>query len=242
MSDKLSTAYIKRTMDQRLGVSRRGVELTEDDYVEAVEQALDVWNQYRSRIEYKKLDSIVTSEAAPVSVAVDDAAFGVRAVYFLLPYADVASSLTIFELAEKLALTRLGVKDIALTRSAWENYRRVRGVEPSWHFNKEASPRTLVFYVPTGPYDVGYELLFPFTMASQIKKDRDSTFLKLVEGYSRRILVEIRGKFGGQVRSPGGGSFSLNADYQAQESSKLIEEVETALSASRTTMPVPMYR
>ncbi len=241
MSDKLNAAYIQKAIEQRLGKSRRSVELSEEDYLEAISQALDLWNEYRSRVEYHRVDEVITTEGQCVSVPLDSCCIGVRTCFFLVPYYDVASGLTIFELAEKLAITRLGIQDIALTRSTWENYRRVRGVEPNWHLDRESDPRKLVFYAPSGPYTVGYELLYPYTDASQIEADRDATFLRLVEGYCRRILGEIRGKFGATVLGPGGSSVALNADRQMQEGDRLVQEVTETLKTSRPTMAMPMY-
>lgn len=239
MSDKLNTAYVSATMRQRLGGSRRSVELTEDDYVEAIEQALDLWNQYRSRTEFHRQDNVTTAEAAPYSIALDSCVIGVRNVQFLVPYNESVASLNIFELTEKLAITRLGVKDIALTRTAWKMYRGVRGVEPRWHFDAESDPKKLVFFAPGGPYTVGYELILPFTDPVQIEQDRDNMFLKACEGYCRRILGEIRGKFGNNVLGPDGRSVQLDADFQRTQAEKLITEVEDLLKISRPNAPVP---
>jgi len=242
MSDKLNTAYVVKTMQQRLGISRRSVEVKEDDIVEAVEQALDKWNEYRSRIEYHTVRNVLTRENEPFSVSVDSCAIGVRAVYFLVPYYDVASGLTIFELTEKLTISRLGMRDIALSRSTWENYRRVRGVDPHWHFDQtDPQDKRIVFYAPSGPFDAGYELQLPFTNPEQIEKTRDSHFLSMVEGYTRRILAEIRGKFGGQVLGPGGKTVQLDSDKQMQMADKMLEDGEMKLRLSRPNLPVPFY-
>lgn len=240
MSDKLNTAYIVKTMQQRLGISRRSVEVTEDDVVEAIEQALDKWNEYRSRIEYHYESNIITRENEPYSIALDSCVSGIRTVYFLVPYYDIASGLTIFELTEKLTISRLGLRDIALSRSTWENYRRVRGVDPNWHFDSsDPSNKKLVFYAPTGPFDAGYELYMPYTNPVQIERDRDSHFLSMVEGFTRRILAEIRGKFGGQVLGPGGKMVQLDSDKQLQLADKLLEDGEMKLRLSRPNLPVP---
>jgi len=240
MSTKLNTAYIVQTISQRLGISRRSVELVEADITEAIEQSLDLWNEYRSRIEYHRQDNILTRENEPFSVTLDDCVIGVRRVYFLVPYYDVASGLSIFELTEKLTITRLGVKDLALARSYWDQYRQIRGVQPKWHFDKESDPHKLVFYAPSGPYSAGYELYVPFTDPTQIEGDRDSSFLKLCEGHARLILAEIRGKFGNQVLGPGGKQVQLNAERQIDKGEKLIEDITNILKTSRPNMPVPI--
>jgi len=240
MSSKLTTAYVVSAMQQRLGGSRRSVELVEDDYTNAMEQALDTWNEYRMRIDFMRQDNVATAENTAYEIELDEDVIGVRRVYFLIPYQAVVSGLSIFELTEKLTITRLGIKDIALTRSYWDQYRQVRGVEPKWHFDKDSDPKKIAFYAPSGPYTAGIELFLPFTSPTQIEKDRDSTYLKLVEGYSRLILAEIRGKFGGQVLAPGGGSVALNADRQVTRGEALIDEVTNTLRASRPNMPVPM--
>jgi hypothetical protein len=239
MSSKLNTAYIVKVINQRLGVSRRSVELTEDDVAEAIEQSLDLWNEYRSRVEFHRQDNIITREDEPFSVTLDDCVIGVRRVYFLIPYYDIVSGLSIFELTEKLTITRLGIRDIALSRSNWDMYRQIRGVQPEWHFDKESDPHKIVFYAPSGPYTAGYELLLPFTDPSQIEGDRDSTFLKLCEGHARLILAEIRGKFGNQVLGPDGKTVALNAERQIEKGEKLIEDVTERLKTSRPNMPVP---
>lgn len=240
MSDKLNTAYVVRTMQRRLGISRRAVEVTEDDVVEAIEEALDLWNEFRTRIEYGLAQNVLTRENEPFSVAIDSCVMGVRYVYFLVPYYDVTGGLTVFELTEKLTISRLGITDIALSRSSWENYRRIRGVEPHYHFDKsDPQNKKLVFYAPSGPFDAGYELQVPYTNPVQIEKDRDSSFLRLVEGYTRRILSEIRGKFGGEVLGPGGKTVRLDADKQSQLSEKMIEDVTNTLRVSRPNLPVP---
>ena len=240
MSTKLNTAYIQQTINQRLGVSRRSVELTEADITEAIEQSLDLWNEYRSRVEFKRQDNIITRENEPFSVVLDACVLAVRRVYFLIPYYDIVSGLSIFELTEKLTITRLGIKDIALTRSYWDTYRQIRGVQPTWHFDKESNPQKIVFFAPSGPYSAGYELLLPFTEPTQIEIDRDSTFLKLCEGHARLILAEIRGKFGNQVLGPGGKTVALNADRQIDRGEKLIEEVKERLQVSRPNVSVPI--
>lgn len=239
MSMKLNTAYVSQTLYQRLGGSRRSVELTESDYTESIEQSLDLWNEYRSRTEFHRADNIVTRESAPYSVVLDSCVLGVRRVYFLIPYYDIVAGLSIFELTEKLSITRLGIKDIALSRSNWEMYRQIRGVEPHWHFDRESDPHKLVFYAPSGPYSAGYELLLPFTDPTQIETDRDSSFLKLCEGHARLILAEIRGKYGATVLGPGGKSVALNADRQIARGEKLIEEVTERLKVSRPNVSVP---
>lgn len=228
-------------MQRRLGLGRRGVELLDAHFTEAIEQTLDLWNEFRSRVTYNRAQSVITRENEPYSINLEDECLGVRAVYFLVPYYDIASGLSIFELTEMLTITKLGVKDIALSRSAWESYRRIRGVEPSWHFDENSSPKKVVFYAPSGPYNAGYELLYPYTDPTQIKPDRDALFLRGVEAFTRFILAEIRGKFGGAVIAPGGGSFKLNSDMQYQRAEKILEEVRETLKASRPNMATPQY-
>jgi len=241
VSAKLTTVYMTGAMERRLGYGRRGVELLAEHFGEAISQALDLWNEFRSRVVYGRAQSVITRESEPYSIDLDDDCLGCRAVFFLVPYYDVAGGLTVFELTEQLTITKLGIKDIALSRSAWENYRRVRGVEPSWHVDEESSPRKLVFYAPSGPYDAGYELLYPWTDPVQIKADRDALFLRAVEGFVRYVLAEIRGKFGGTVIAPGGGSFKLNSDMQYQRAEKILEEVRETLRASRPNMATPQW-
>lgn len=240
MSSKLTTAYVVSNMNTRLGGSRRSVELTEEDYTNAMEQALDLWNEFRMRTTFHRQDNIITAESSGYSVDVDDDVIGVRRVYFLIPYQAVVSGLSIFELTEKLTITRMGIQDIALTRSYWDQYRQIRGVEPQWHFDKDSDPKKIWFYAPSGPYTAGFELYVPFSAPTQIEKDRDSTFMKLVEGYSRMILGEIRSKFGNQVLSPGGGSVQLNGQWELDRGTKLIDEVTEVLRASRPNSPVPI--
>jgi hypothetical protein len=239
VSAKLTFDFIKERVAGRLGSACRTVEISDDNWRDSIEQAIDLWNQYESLVKYFKQTGIVTSEQQPFYIQLaDDSTFkGVRTVYFLVPYWAVTGGYTIFELLEKMTLTRMNVGGLALARSTWEMYRRVRGVDPTWHYDK-ASNR-LYLYAPSGPFDAGYELLYAYTESTEIPQGRDYLFLKAVEGFTRMILGEIRGKFGGQVLAPGGGSFQLDADYQRNRGKELIDMVTERLNVGRTSAPVP---
>jgi hypothetical protein len=239
VSDKLTFDFIKDRVRTRLGASCRSVEIDDAAWRDSIEQAIDLWNQFESLVKYFKQLNIVTSQQQPffLQIATDPTFKGVRTVYFLVPYWAVTGGYTIFELLEKMTLTRMNVGGLALARSTWEMYRRVRGVDPTWHYDKGSN--RLYFYGPSGPFDAGYELLYAYTDATEIPQGRDYLFLKAVEGFTRGILGEIRGKFGGQVLAPGGGSFQLDADFQRARSKELIDEVTERLNVGRTSMPVP---
>jgi len=239
VSASLTFDSVKQRIQARLGATCRTVELTDDQWHEAVNQALELWTMYESKVTYNRVENVITSEQQPffVELPTDANYKGVRAVYFLVPYWAVTGGFTIFELMEKMTLTRMNVGGLSLARSSWEMYRKVRGVDPTWHEDK-ASNR-LYLYAPSGPFEAGYELLFKYTDPVDIPLGRDSLFLKAVEGYARSMLGEIRGKFGGAVLAPGGGTFNLDSDYQRTRGETLITEVTERLNVGRTSGPVP---
>jgi hypothetical protein len=239
MSQALSPANVKSAILTRLGSSCRTVEITDAVLQECITNAMRFWNQYESKVEYKRESGISTAEGLPHSVALptDVHYKGIRAVYFLVPYFAVTGGVTIFELLEKMTITRMDLHGLAFARSAWENYRRIRGVDPTWHEDKDA--HKLVFYAPCGPLEVGYELLWAYEDPTEIPLSRDYMFLQAVEAFCRLILAEIRGKFGGQVLAPGGGSFQLDAEYQRTRGAELLKEIQDKLATARPTMPLP---
>ena len=239
MSADLTFDNIKSRIQARLGATCRTVELSDDQWQEAINQALELWTMYESKVTYHHAENVVTSEQQPfyVDLPEDDSYKGVRTVYFLVPYWAVTGGYTIFELLEKMTITRMNVGGLSLARSAWEMYRRVRGVDPTWHEDKER--HRLYLYAPSGPFEAGYELLYKYTSPEEIPLGRDSLFMKAVEGYARLILGDIRGKFGGTVLAPGGGSFNLDADYQRTRGAELITEATERLNVGRTSGPVP---
>lgn len=239
MSGSLDFDTIKSRIQSRLGASCRTVELSDDQFHEAINQALELWTMYESKVEYHRAENVITSEQQPffLELPTDESYKGVRAVYFLVPYWAVTGGYTIFELMEKMTLTRMNVGGLSLARSSWEMYRKIRGVDPTWHEDKKTN--RLYLYAPSGPFEAGYELLFKYTDPEEIPLGRDSLFMKVVEGYSRLMLGEIRGKFGGSVLSPGGGSFNLDADHQRTRGQQLVDEATERLSVGRTSGPVP---
>jgi hypothetical protein len=244
---RISEAQIIHRVQARLGAGRRCLELAGAEssggfshYQEAIDQTLDLFNQYINRHVFEnRID--ITDPQGRIDYSTDEDLLSVTNVEFLRPTnLTNFSELNIFGLTERALLSSpyvsgyggggpgrpISSSNLFELKVQQEMVQRVRNTEPDWIW--DGNMRQLLLYIPAGPYEITVTKAYPHDLAS-LPENYKSIFLKAVEGYSRKILGDILGKFGNNIPGPTG-SIENDAGYQRDQGTKLIEEVETYIN------------
>lgn len=235
----------------RVGAGRRIIELTDDHWCEAVQQAMDLLSNYLFRTEWAHLPAVAAANTVIdfgdiQSETYDPNLLRVVNVQFVVPQDDSPTSQqSVFTLSERLVYGgrytrygggrgyglmaptgRVGLGDILFQKHYNEAQLRVTGSEPDWLWDE--TNRTLAISTPThGPYDITYIKAYPYTPGT-LPQNYMRYFLEAVEGYARLMIADIRGKFGQQLPGPTGGT-ETDAGIQLQRGQDMIQKVEEAL-------------
>ena len=121
--------YIRK----RLGYPVVNVELEEEHYDLAIEDALLLFNRYIGEVEilayYNRAGSVVLD--------METAVRGISNVQCLFPEQErVYAQMNVFELLYRMVYPLLPVGDWYMLRSFYEMYQRVRGTEPDWRWDE----------------------------------------------------------------------------------------------------------
>lgn len=235
----------------RLGAGCRVLEMEDDHWCEAIQQAMDLLSNYIYRGEWAHLPNVsgtnqTVNFSDAQSATYDPDLLRVVNVQFAHPVDEgLAVEQDVFTLSERLAyggrthrygggrgygvmapVGRIGLGDIATQKHYREAQLRVTGKDPDWLWDQNL--RTLVLSMPTGgPYDITYLKAYPYTPGT-LPQNYMRYFLEAVEGYSRLMIADIRGKFGQLIPGPTGGA-EIDAQVQLQRGQELIQKVEEAL-------------
>lgn len=229
--DKLR-AYILR----KLGACNVDVELTTEQVDDAIQDALDMFNQYLC----KAVPNVLASQSESVVIPLSEGNRGVVMVKLLFPqdYREYAQ-MNIFEILYRMVFPRLPLGDWYSLKVFYEMYQKVRGTDPDWY--EDESTNTLYVDCWSGPYDIFYvtaqdlEVNDIMTLKSAYTRD----FRKLAVAEAKITLARIRGKYGGTIPTPGG-TLSTDAAELKSEGIQERTEVEAKLEkiARYTSSPV----
>ena len=210
---------------RKLGACLVKVELSKDQLEDAIDDSLDIFNQYLC----KPVPRLESSRQGSVVIPLLPGDRGVIEVQMLRPQDNrVGSQMTIFELMYRMVFPRMPMGDWYALRSYYKMFQQIRGTEPDWYVDE--STNTLYFDCMSGPYDIFYI----------VARDMDlDDFVNLKPAYSKMLkkyavaeakitLSNVRGKYGGSIPVPGG-TLQTDAATMRQEGAKEKEEVEVLL-------------
>lgn len=135
--------------------------------------------------------------------------------------------------------------DYALTLGYIQDVQRLTGTDPDWEYDR-ATRRlriTLGGQEITSVHAQQYLVYVRYweTLGLQdIPETLQEDFVTLCLGYAKRVLSQIRGKFGGVVPSPGGNA-RLNSDVLREEGAADVKTAEDALRAYGHSQVFPTY-
>lgn len=214
-------AYIYR----KLGACNVKVELGVQQCDDAINDALDMYNNYlckqEPRIELNRQGSVVIPPLPGDR--------GIVNVKILLPrdFREY-SQFTIWEIMYRMVFPRLPIGDWYAMKSYYEMYQKIRGTDPDWY--EDESTGTLYVDCVSGPWDVFYIVSRDLNLEdiANLKPGYTRDFRKLAVAEAKITLARIRGKFMGTVPVPGG-SLSLDAEVLKTEGITERNEVEVKL-------------
>ena len=227
----VSQESVRNYITTRLGAPTIQVELDNTHLDGAIQDALDLFNQYVIDTAWGRDDTGGTS----VVIEMPAEAVGVLYVTTMLPENEITDlNWNIFEIVPRMVWPRLAMSDYALLKMYYDMYLRARGTDPDWRYLKEE--RKLYVDCRSGPYTIAYTYATLLTLNSFNTSyiTYQTKFLKACRGYAEQVLGRIRGKFG-NVPAPSG-ALVTDAVELKQEGAALIVEVEDALK--RITPPV----
>lgn len=244
----IALAKVER-IRRRLGGSRRMIELQDEDYYEAMQSALDLFNKYLFHQETQYIPKTAATQMVirygDDAVAPDVADPYMRSVWrvsFTRPEEAASSRDDPFTLTSQIQnggyfggyrsrrgvmapAGRMGYGDVLFLKTQREVVERITSHEPDWEWDK--SLRQLVLFMPSGPYDITIFKAYSHTFQT-IPETYDADFLSAAEGYARLMLADQRGKFGQQQPGPTG-PIGNDSAVQLERGNKLIDAVTERL-------------
>lgn len=210
---------------RKLGACNVRVELGVQQVDDAINDALDMFNNYlckqEPRVELQRQGSVII-EPLPGDRGIID-------VKCLFPQ-DVReySQFSIWEIMYRMVFPRLPVGDWYMLKTFYEMYQKVRGTDPDWYEDES----TGVLYVDciSGPWDVFYIVSRDLRIEDLpvLKAGYTRDFRKLAVAEAKITLSRVRGKFQGTIPVPGG-SLSLDAETLKQEGMVERDQIEAKL-------------
>lgn len=203
------------------------VELEEPHYDHAINQALRMYNRYMGEMQvlayYNQVNNVSIDLSSHTGLR------GIVGVMAVFPEQNRSyAQLNVFELLYRMVYPMLPVGEWYMLRSFYEMYQRVRGTEMDWYYNEW--DQTLQVDCHGGPWDLNVEIVKNVDLTS-LETGRAAyvkDFYELTLAYCKRMLANIRGKFGGTVPAPGG-ALATDAQKLDQEAKETIAKIEDVL-------------
>jgi len=246
----LTAGEVVNRIRMRLGAGARCIPLAQDGtghYQEAIDRALDLFNQYIPCKRYGYLNVPAGTPQSDIDLSGESDLISVVSVQFLRPRSpQLIVDLGIFNLTGRLItsspfstgvvsaqLIGPGTPQTTLAEllAQRKTVERVRSLEPGWLWDPVT--KHLLLYHPAGPYEVCYVKAYPHTLET-FPSGMKSRFLDAVEGYCRLTLGDILGAFGEEIPGPTG-PIRVDAEYQRTRGQQLIDQVTEYLKR----FPVP---
>jgi len=197
--------YIKR----RLGYPSTVVELENEQLDDAIEDALEEFNNHLCRFEPR----VAYGRSGAVQIQLDEESErGVAMVKVLYPEENrIAANFNIFEIMYRMIFPHMPLGEWVMLKSYYELYQRTRGTDPDWYLDR--TNRVLHVDCASGPYDIFYLVVKDVRVEDFSEGQRQylSKFRKLCVANAKLTLAEVRGKFTATIPVPGG-SLTTNAE------------------------------
>lgn len=232
----MNTQQLREYVLRKLGHPQVVVELTTPQIDDAIQDALDKFNQYM----YKGEPRVEKNRAGAVHIPLQA---GDRAVVFckiLFPEdTRVYAQMNIFEIMYRMVFPRMPLGDWYMLKSYYKQYQRVRGTDPDWYVDE--SDNSLYVDCWSGPYDIFYVVARDLKAEdfAGIKSPYEKDFKDLVLAEAKLTLGKIRGKFANTIPVPGG-ALQTDASELKQEGTSVKEALEVKLDkiARFSTSPI----
>lgn len=232
--------YIKK----ELGFPVVNVELMDEHYIQCIDDALRIFNNWASAIELR----VAYNQSEAVVLDLGSSVRGVLEVKMLYPEttrsgsnadpeadaeeegksivgtSTISDRVNIFEMMYRMVFPKFPISDWYMYRSFFEMFQKVRGTDPDWKWDK--FNHKLYVDCWTGPYDIYYVVAADLTLDS-INSGESAylqMFLDLVCARAKLMLARIRGKFGNSIPAPDG-QISIDASDLRQEGMDKEKEV-----------------
>jgi hypothetical protein len=238
--ERISKDNIVHYIRTKLGGTRHSVELDDQQIDLAIDDAVRLFRRYifgRRTIAKPEIVGIQRFE-------LPDNAFAVTRFDVLTTdrpsFAE--AELNVFELNRNRLYGLYGDRPGALQELIIhiEQSRRTRGTEPEyWLIQDETTdPVTndIVIYVPSGPRDVSYDVAISIRSPEDVPFVHEKLFLETVEAYSREMLGDMRGKYGGTLPGPTG-DLQLDAEKQSTKATEMMIGIKEELRKLGLAMP-----
>ena len=231
-----SNEQLRKYILRKLGACNVGVELSPEQVDDAIQDSLDLFNNYLCRA----VPNVLASQSGSVVIPLAETVRGVVNVKLLLPNDTRAyAQISVWELMYRMMWPRLPVSEWYTLKMYYEMYQRVRGTEPDWY--EDESTNALYVDCHSGPYDIFYVTSEDLTVEQipHLKSAYTRDFRKLAVAEAKITLSRIRGKYGNSIPVPGG-TLSTDAASLLQEGTAEKTEVEVKLDqiARFTVSPV----
>lgn len=227
--ETLTSSEIKNYVRQMLGFPAVSVELTSEHFTTILEETLSLYSQWIPTERATFVDLVLGQNAYVINTVSERGPFDVQ---FIRREGVPLISDPLFG-REYPRGQQLDFDQYVLGISFWEMLNRVTSQEPEWWW--DANSKTL--YISVGGTNVAgasgnYFIMvryFAGVELTKVRNDHFRWFKRYALVQAKKILVQIRGKFTGQVPAPGG-RFTLNfqqlMDEAQREEETLVEEVK----------------
>lgn len=212
---------------RKLGACLVKVELSSMQVDDAIDDALDVFNQYLCKPEPR----VESSRSGSVTIPLKPGDRGVIEVQMLLPRNPMDyAQINIFEIMYRMVFPRLPLGDWYMLRSYYKMFQQIRGTEPDWYVDE--STNTLYFDCWSGPYDIFYVVARDMELEDFVTLK--PAYTRLIKKYAlaeaKMTLSNVRGKYGDSIPVPGG-TLRTDAAQLRQEGDLAKKEVEQQLES-----------
>jgi len=227
---------IRNYVLRKLGACNVKVELSSEQVDDAINDSLDLFNNYLCKLDPR----ILKNQTGSIVIQLGEEDRGVCLVKMMIP-ADWRefAQINIFEILYRMVFPRLPLGDWYMLKSYFEMFQRVRGTDPDWY--EDEARNVLYFDAHAGPYDIFYVVSMDLSIEDIMRTKRaySRDFRKLAVAEAKITLSRIRGKYANSIPVPGG-TLTLDADALRTEGLTEKAEVEVKLEqiARFTESPV----
>ena len=237
MADQYTTREeLRKYILRKLGACQVAVELSPEQVDDAINDAVDAFNQYLCKCDPRTLEN----QTGAIVIALNEGDRGVVEVKMLFPQQyRIYAQMNIFEIMYRMVFPRMPLGDWYMLKSFYEMYQKIRGTDPDWY--EDEATNTLYVDCWSGPYDIFYVVARDLTVDDF--KTLKSAYTKMLRDYAvaeaKITLSAIRGKYGNSIPVPGG-TLSTDAYELKTEGINKKAEIDEKLEkiARFTSSPV----
>lgn len=185
--------YVKKRIERALGGSTVEVELSSDDYEDAIDDALREFGRFRPRLKYISVDAVTGQQE--YALTEEQVGLGVVDVVWEPDLYFTGSDVTSEIIRQRMAMGVVsgGIGGYVMRASQLEVQERVLGAEPSWEWLEEER-KLLISPPPAEASTLSVKVAMPPEIG-HVRLPYQGLFLRLAIAVAKQTLGQMRSKY-----------------------------------------------